>query len=515
VPSKRIPIRVLAGVIGIVVFLVFALGACANTIEALQPKPAVVASAPSVRALAIGRGSLGRPIPAGFVGISMEFRAVETYAGTNPRSIDPAFEQLIRNLAPGQRPVLRVGGDSTDWTWWPVAHVAKPPGIRLSLDPSWMSVAHSLVRELKARTVFGINLEADRPRVAAGEANALIRNIGRRAIDALEVGNEPELYGTFNWYRTASGIGVRGRPRSYDPSAFEQDYSRFARALPRLPLAGPSTGAVPWMQQVGPFLSAEPRVGLVTLHTYPLKHCVPTDHPTAGQLLAESSSAGLAAGVGPFIHTAHSHRVPVRIDEMNGVTCGGYRGVSNAFASSLWILDALFEMARAGVDGVNVHSPPHALNEMFGTNLTHGIWRLKVHPEYYGMMMFAQAAPPGSRLLSRSWVLAGGVKAWATRARNGVLRVVLINKRLSGARTVRVRIAGAHGPASLERLKAPSVRATGGVTLGGQTFGSETTTGILSGQSRIATVRPAKGAYVVSLPAVSAAMLTIPASAGG
>ena len=44
------------------------------------------------------------------------------------------FEQLIRNLAPGQAPDLRIGGDTTDWTWWPVPGVAKPGGIRYSLD---------------------------------------------------------------------------------------------------------------------------------------------------------------------------------------------------------------------------------------------------------------------------------------------------------------------------------------------------------------------------------------------
>ncbi len=45
---------------------------------------------------------------------------------------------------------------------------------------------------------------------------------------------------------------------------------------------------------------------------------------------------------------------------MNSVTGGGAKGVSNTFASALWALDTLFELAQAGVSGVNVHTFPSA-----------------------------------------------------------------------------------------------------------------------------------------------------------
>ncbi len=61
-----------------------------------------------------------RAIPAGFLGLSLEYSAVSAYAGRDPSAVDPVFEQLIRNLTPGQRPVLRIGGDTTDWSWYPV-----------------------------------------------------------------------------------------------------------------------------------------------------------------------------------------------------------------------------------------------------------------------------------------------------------------------------------------------------------------------------------------------------------
>src|SRR5437763_1077801 len=81
-----------------------------------------------------------QPVPAGFLGLSLEYTAIKGYAGQNANAINPVFVQLIRNLAPGQRPVIRIGGDTTDWTWWPVPHMAKPPGIRLSLNQRWLHV---------------------------------------------------------------------------------------------------------------------------------------------------------------------------------------------------------------------------------------------------------------------------------------------------------------------------------------------------------------------------------------
>src|SRR5690242_11941431 len=58
--------------------------------------------------------AMGRPVPAGFLGLSLEFNAVEPYAGTDPGALNPVFEQLVRNLTPSQAPNLRIGGDSTD-----------------------------------------------------------------------------------------------------------------------------------------------------------------------------------------------------------------------------------------------------------------------------------------------------------------------------------------------------------------------------------------------------------------
>jgi hypothetical protein len=450
----------------------------------------------------------GKPIPAGFLGISMEFRGLEAYLGADPKALNPVFEQLLRNIAPNQRGVLRIGGDSTDWTWWPVPHMRTPGGVRYSLNRDWMAVAKSVAQAADMRLILGINLEANSSWVADAEARAMLGQIGRGHIAGLEIGNEPELYGSFSWFKTPAGTKVYGRPHDYSFTDFLSDYASIASTMPGAPLAGPSTGSPTWIVDLGQFLAQERRVGMVTLHRYPLKRCEKTTVVTIGQLLASASSAGLAESVAPSVALAHARHLPLRIDELNAVSCGGARGVSDTFSSALWAVDALFEMARVGVDGVNFHTVPKTINELISATNTGGTWSSFVHPQYYGMMLFAQAAPPGSWLLHVTGA-SGTLRAWATRAPNGQLRVVLINDDPRVPRSLAVRLPGKHGSATMALLRAPSLGAKAGVTLGGQSFGARTTTGRLAGKQTLTTVKPSGSSYSVQLPAGSAGLLTV------
>jgi hypothetical protein len=469
---------------------------------------ALASPGPKPMRFTVQRGTVGPAVPNGFVGLSMEFRGLEAYTGANPAALSPPFVALMRNLAPGGSPGLRIGGDGTDWTWYPVAHMAQPGGVKYSLDRNWLKVAHAVSQALRTRLILGINLEANSRRLAGAEGRAFVTGIGRQAIGALELGNEPELYGSFPWFKNTAGIHVRGRPQGYDFPAYKRDFSSFSGVLPRVPIAGPSSGSKLWNAALGSLLSSERRIRLVTLHAYPLKHCTHSSHPTGAQLISSAASAGLAASQAGYVAGARRHGLGVRIDELNGISCGGARGVSDAFASSLWVLDALYQLARVGVVGVNIHTVPRTINEVIGSSQVKGKWQATVHPEYYGMMMFAQAAPAGSRLLRVSAPRrSAGITVWAAHALDGHIHAVLTNRR-STAQTVAVGVPGASGPATLERLQAPRLGSTSGVTLGGQSFGGATSTGQLSGASTNIVVKPGGEGYVVTLPPDSAAMLT-------
>ncbi len=472
------------------------------------PPPA----AASAKSVSIGNPSGGAIAP-GYVGLSIEFRTLDSYAGTDPNAINPVFVQLMKNLAPGQDAQLRIGGDTTDWTWYPYGSGKAPGGVRYAVTNRWLGVAHALADALSARTIIGINLEANNTHLASVEARAFERGIGSDRIEGLEIGNEPELYGSFAWY-VLHGVKHYGRPHSYGFSDFLHDYASTARAMPAgTPLAGPNTGGPQWMPILNQFLSTEHGIKVATLHRYPLKVCTKSAHVTIGQLLSESSSRGLADSVAGYARTAHAHGVPLRIDEMNSVSCGGEPGVSDTYATALWAVDALFEMVRVGVDGVNLHSRPGVTNELFSFTNSKGTWKARVNPVYYGLMMFADAAPAGSRLMNVNASGGTGLKIWATKAADGRIRVTLINKDATQGRTVALEVPGASGPATVARLRGPNLAAKRGVTFGGQSFGNANTTGNLVGAASTDTITPNGSRYVVQVPAASAALLTVAAAA--
>ena len=476
----------------------------------------VIPRIPGVRAEAfvrINRTTIGGPIQPGFVGLSLEYPAVPSYAGTAPGAPNPVFEQLIRDLAPGQSPVLRIGGDSTDHTWWPVASVPKPPGVNYRLSQQWLADTRALAQRLDARLILGVDLEANDPALAAAEAHMLISGIGRRYVKALEIGNEPELYWKFPWYHTHSGRPVAGRPRSYSFGAFTRQFSQTRALLGNVPLAGPAVGAYDWLKPLHEFIIAEPTLGLVTFHRYPLNRCFTRPgspmYPSVPSLLSPLASRGLGRRIGPYAAIAHRDRVAFRVDELNSVACGGKAGVSNTFASALWALDALFAMARAGADGVNFHTFPSARYALFTFQYGPGGWTGTVRPEYYGLLMFVRAAPPGSRLLRVSTTGSGAVRAWATQSADGRIRLVLINADVTHGHLVSILRPSHATAASVERLQAPSARATAGVTLAGQSIGANTRTGALRGAVRSDPTTARGGRYELVLPPASAALVTI------
>jgi hypothetical protein len=499
----RLPVAVALGLALAGLFAPAGLGWLSSAPAAADLLSASVATTPS-----------GPSMPEGFVGVSFEVRAVHQYTGNNPLAIDPVLLNLLRGLAPDQQPIIRIGGDSTDDSWWPLNGMIPPGGIYYPITTGWLRTTKALAADLNAKLILGINLAAGRPAIAAAEGRAFISGIGSKFIDALEIGNEPNLYPVFNWYKDRNGHVYRSRSRSYSLADYIQQFKQWAQVLPNVALAGPAASNPTWMAKLSSFVTAAPRLRLVTYHRYPLRACT-TDanapsFPSIPNLLADSSSAGLAAGVKSFVTVAGKHHLPLRIGEMNSASCEGAKGVSDTFASALWALDTMFNFANVGVQGVNFHMLPGSNYELFTPSQTSsGSWQAFVHPEYYGLALFAQAFPPGARLLNVS-APSGPTKVWATRAADGTIHVVVINQDTVNEHDVAVTVPGQTTPGTLESLTAPSITATSGVSLGGQTFGAETATGTLPGPAFTTVATPAASVYTIPAPAASAEMLTIP-----
>jgi hypothetical protein len=475
--------------------------------------PSADPSGPPTLYASVDGGPTGPARPTGFLGLSLEYSALEAYTGADPTAPDPVFAQLLRNLAPGpdQPVVLRIGGNSTDTTWWPVKGMSRPQGARYALTPRWLASLRALTSALPAQLIMGVNLAAGRPRVAAAEARAFLSGIGPSYLSALEVGNEPDVYGVFPWYTGRHGH-VFARSAGYNLSAFIEELSRWQPDLPDMPLAGPALAELPWLSGLQALLASDSRLRVVTVHRYALQGCSHNPgspaYPSIANLLSNRASKGLADSMAPFVGAAHAAGVQFRVDELNSAAlagCLGRTGVSNTFASALWMVDTLFNLASIGVDGVNVHSLPGAGYELFTFRRTATGWQAFVHPDYYGMLMFARAFPAGARL-EPVREPAGPVTVWATLAPDGHTRVTLINKD-SRPHRVELQLSPSSAPAELEWLRAPAASATGGVTLGGQSFGAETSTGAL-GAPQVKPVAQTFGSYSIDLPPTSAALLT-------
>jgi hypothetical protein len=336
-----------------------------------------------------------------------------------------------------------------------------PPGVRYVLTPLRLAVIRALSQALRPRLILVINFEADSRVIAASEARALIAGVGSGTIEALELGNEPELYRTFGWYRTPSGAEVPGRRAGWAFPMFNREFTAIASALPAAPLAGPATGNPWWDPDLGDFLRSEPRVRIATVHRYPLWICsdrASQVYPTAAHLLSAGASAGLAASVSQLVRVAHGHEVPLRIDEMNMTPCRRRAlELRSSFAAALWALAVLFEMASVGADGVNVQTTTATTSDLFTFKHIRGrAWGAAVTPEYYCLLMFAEAVPAGSRLVALSPAPPASIHAWASRSPDGAARAVGAAGNPDGSSAANGRLD--HNPRALRLGRAPVAR---------------------------------------------------------
>ncbi len=451
----------------------------------------------------------GPPIRPGFVGITTEYRDMFAEVGTDPSQPDIPFEQLLENLAPDGGFDLRIGGDTSDWTWWPVPGMAQPPWARWTLTPTWMAVAQKLLEDLHAHLIIGINMEADSPVVAETEVQAIQSGIGPAVPTTFELGNEPELYSKWPLYITKSRQTVFGRPENYSFPQITTEWDKLSAQLGHIRLAGVGYSSFRALPYVAQFLHSSPDLSLLTLHTYALTppNCQRGGELQESWLFDPSSLQNLAEAVGQWTAVGFQNHTAVRVDEINAVTCGGLAHFSDTMGPSLWALNVLPLYARTGVTGVNFETRPNTAQNLIQPMATSSGWQVTVQPEYYGMLAFAQLTPPGSRILNDS-VSPSGLLAWAVRTPTGTENVVVTNV-TSRAQRVAIQAAGAKGPATTEALVSSggSLASAVGVTLGGQTISPQT--GQLTGPKVTFRVTPHKGTYDITVAPASATILSV------
>ena len=124
----------------------------------------------------------GREIPANFMGLSHEWGDSRWFLGSSRVGENRIYRQLIANLtAYGSGPlVLRIGGNSTDSTKEPT--------------PEFIQPFADLARSTGAHFLLGVNLGVGNPQLAARQTEVYLAQMPPGSVDAIEIGNEPDLY---------------------------------------------------------------------------------------------------------------------------------------------------------------------------------------------------------------------------------------------------------------------------------------------------------------------------------
>lgn len=474
------------------------------------------AATPSVRATVDPAGGLAFNVAPSFLGISTEYRRLPEVIGHPYAGINRPLVGMLGNLATREQgvPLVRIGGGTADSAWWNPDDLDKPNGVEVDLTPYNVQGIRQFQQASGAKLLPGLNFAANRPAYAVDVARALLEGVGREAISAFEVGNEPDVYDTGRPFGTLP----RTRAKGWNAERYAREMAPFLRALRALPgrpaLAGPGLCCL-WDHQARRIVKTlRPRFGLFTFHAYPLSGCADAgrkDLPTIEHLLSDRVFRLAAARFN--LLRSELRGTPLRVSETNSSACGGKAGVTDTFAASLWLTDWLFLIASERFKGVNIHINGAYAPFVFGYDNRALRFQGRALPTYYAMLLFAKATADRARLLLATTLTArssGGAKArvWATADRRGHARVVVVN-RGAKAISVIVRVRDGRGTGVLERMLGPSLEAKEDVTLGGLSVPVGTVDGALEGTPQTESVMPRGETYRIALPAHSAALMTV------
>ena len=404
----------------------------------------------------------GPAIPPDFLGFSCEKKILSRSC------FEPGNEGLValfRNLGDG---VLRVGANQVDTTLWSRTDTGPITSMKenrysekqSTIGPISIDNLYGFARKSGWRVIHGVNLAANDPAMAADEA-AYALDVGGKMVLAIEIGNEPNLYP-----KSATRPGIR--PASYGYKEYREEFGGLVDAIlarcPDAPLTGPATTRIcKWYPE---FVSDfKTRMALFTSHIYFMsaKEVDPKSprFSSLANLLVRKADEEWV----PQLEAAKAVGIPFRLDECNSASAGGTRGVSDAFASALWGVDFLFDVAERGGAGINIHggfTPGNYAPIIYLAKED----RYEPSPLYYGMLLFHQAAK--GRVVEAECRSSANLTAHAVIGDDDALRLVLVNKDLRKPVLARVSTATAASRAEVIRLTAPSASATEGVRLAGR-----------------------------------------------
>lgn len=440
--------------------------------------------------LAVSYEDAGQAVAWDFIGLSYEsalLAAGDYFTPDNASTLG-----LIRSL--GENGVIRIGGNTSERAVWGADAKSAAPANFVITSANIDRLAAAL-RMLGWKLIYGLNLARGSPAEAASEA-AYVANAVGASLLAFQIGNEPDLFRT------------RLRHTSYDVSAYIAEWRTFHASIrarvPGARFAGPDVAsATDWAAALA---EAMPEGLALLTHHYYADGPAGAPHVSLAKLL--HSNTQIAGLLERLTRYSRNYRLPFRITETNSVYGEGQPGVSDTLGAALWGLELMFQVAATGAAGINFHGGVHnsrASDDKAYTPIARsGGGRYRAAPLYYSMLTFAQAAR-GALVPAYLAPDTSGLKAFAVRTPEGMLRVCLINKNFARSERVAIDPGRNFAVASTMRLAGPAVNATAGVTLSGASVDELGNWAPATNEEVRLTGREA----IVDVPAASAALVSM------
>jgi hypothetical protein len=433
-------------------------------------------------------------VPPNFMGLSMYWNFPSGILGKASTGANLPYRKLLNNLTQYYTApmLIRVLGDDSQTT-----------NIQADVEP-----LVELAQAVDVNYILGVDLWNNDLSIADAEASTWMNGIPNDLIQAFEIGNEPNVY------------PVNGaRPATYVFADYLTEYQQWAKSVrsstsSSFGIMGPAYGCedahvrITWVVPAQTaIVSGAMRPSIVSQHYYVNG---PGTYP-ADYLLQSGSTLNMLGDFSAYSASAHLAGSAFRLGEMNSIWNGGIAGISNTFSAALWSIDQMFNLANIGVDGVNWHSSQGTSYQLFQFNLyvsggmtTYTV--AQVNPLYYGLLVFAQMAGRGAKLLPVTTTTTANVSIWATVDNTSTAHLVVINKDEQATGGVRITMPG-YTTGTVRFLSAANYSATNGVTFGGQTF-DESSDGTLRGELVTTTISTTDGVFTLpNMPITSAALI--------
>jgi hypothetical protein len=352
--------------------------------------------------------------------------------------------RLLRNLG---RSVMRFGGNSVDTSFTEITPSALAGLARLAKATGWTVLYSENLGHFKASAV-------------TSDAHQVSAALGPQ-LAAFACGNEPDLF---------PNVGLRSS--SYPERVYLAQAARCLTAIragaPHAPIEGPDTSGTGWL--AGYAATEAGRLRWLGQHYYPMGCGLVGLTPAAfaQAMLSAAQTAKEAAFFSAAARTAAAARGRLRMSETNTACGGGAVGVSDSYASALWVVDYLLTGVEHGVTGFNFHGGLSAVCQGYSPLCEVGANEYAAQPIYYGML-FTHLL--GSGNLQPVTVTtprpSDHVTAFALKpSAGGGLRVIAEDLTNAAAR-VTLRVGGAATSAAVLRLTGPSLLANSGIRIQG------------------------------------------------